>query len=125
VKEGTDDVLEIFNKFAPGSKESRQLQRFMKAWNEEIANAGGVMTKRSALSAADQALSDAWKKLTRLKYPGRFKGKVVGHTPDAIMGGGIAGPRAMALLPSVNSYLGGVAGGVASGTSYNSVRLFR
>jgi RHS repeat-associated protein len=124
-KQGSDTVLCIKNKFKPGSPEARQLARFIKAWNEQVAANGGKMTKRGALSEAEEAASAAWKKAMRDRYPARFDGKVVGHTPDAIMGGKVAGGKAMALTPSVNSYLGGVAGGIPEGTTYTKVVLFR
>ncbi|WP_232005294.1 hypothetical protein [Neisseria animaloris] len=118
-------TLEIKNKFKPGSYESRQLQRFVRLWNQQIAAAGGSMTKRGTLTPVQQRLSDAWTRLMRRRFPGRFRGKVVGHTPDAIMGGLVANGRATALSTQVNSYLGGVARGVPNGTVYHSVRLAR
>jgi len=125
-KEGNKTILEIYDKFAPGSKASRQLRRFVKAWNEEIAKNGGSMTKRRVpLSPAQERMSARWKRQMQSRFPGRFSGKVVGHTPDAIMGGRIANGRAMALGQPVNSYLGGVAGGVPGGTKYHEVRLYR
>ncbi|MDO1564638.1 RHS repeat-associated core domain-containing protein, partial [Neisseria sp. MVDL20-010259] len=118
-------TLEIKNKFKPGSYESRQLQRFVRLWNQQIAAAGGSMTKRGTLTPVQQRLSDAWTRLMRRRFPGRFRGKVVGHTPDATMGGLVANGRATALSTQVNSYLGGVARGVPNGTVYHSVRLAR
>lgn len=124
VKNGQKTILEIIDKFQPGSRESRQLRRFVEAWNEEIARNGGRMTRRTLTSAEEQA-SNIWKRQMRKRYPARFKGKVVGHTPDATMGGAAAGGRAMALGTPVNSYLGGAAGGVPTGTTYHGVRLVR
>ncbi len=126
VSENGQTILKIENKFAAGSAESRQLQRFVRAWNEEIANAGGSMTRR-VLTAEEQAASAAWTEAMREQFPARFglAGKVVGHVPDAAAGGLAVPDRAMALLPSVNSYLGGLLGGVPVGTTYNVVRLFR
>ena len=118
------NVLEICNKFSPGSYESNQLARFTKAWNEEIANNGGSMTRRVE-SAQDVKDSKKWKNQQRCKCPSRYKGKVVGHTPDACMGGPSAGGRAMALCTAVNSYLGGIASNVPVGTTYNAVKLVR
>jgi len=117
-------VLKIKNKFAIGSKESSQLQRFVAAWNEEIANVGGSMTRR-VLTEAEQAASDAWKAALREQFPARFDGKVVGHVPDSAAGGAAVPDRAMALWSSVNSYLGGLLNGIPIGTSYNAVKLFR
>jgi hypothetical protein len=35
------EVWEIIDSFPPGSYQSQQLRRFVKAWNEEIQKAGG------------------------------------------------------------------------------------
>ncbi len=55
----------------------------------------------------------------------RFKGKIVGHVPDAAAGGAAAGGTAMALSSTVNSYLGGLLGGIPDSTIYNLVQPFR
>jgi hypothetical protein len=117
-------TLQLTNKFAAGSYESRQLQRFVRAWNDEIVAAGGSMTRR-VLSEADEAASQAWRRQMQRLYPARFSGKVVGHVPDAAAGGPAAGGKAMALSRSVNGFLGGVLKGISEGTVYNSVQLIR
>ncbi|MHB1425944.1 MAG: hypothetical protein ACYC3I_22500 [Gemmataceae bacterium] len=117
-------TLKILNKFKAGSAAARQLQRFVKAWNKEIAAAGGSMTTRT-LTSAEELASKAWRRAMGARFPKRFAGKVVGHVPDAGAGGVASGGRAMALLDSVNSYLGGLLNGVPVGTNYNAVRLFR
>ncbi len=48
----------------------------------------------------------------RKDNPALYKNKVVGHVPDAAMGGKSANGRAMPLSTSVNSYLGGLVRGV-------------
>jgi hypothetical protein len=121
-EEGT--TLNIKNKFDADSPESGQLRRYTAAWNDEIDNAGGSMTRRT-LSPAQQAAADDWRSDMRDQYPSRFDGKVVGHVPDAAAGGDVAPDRAMALLPSANSYLGGLLNGIPVGTTYNRVQLFR
>jgi len=122
--EGGLTTLRIQNKFDAGSYHSRQLQRFVRAWNEEIANVGGQMARRT-LTDAEERASDIWKRMMRQRYPARFKGKVVGHVPDAGAGGRAVPDRAMALSYEVNSYLGGLLNGIAVGTKYNAVELFR
>lgn len=84
------------------------------------------MTRRILTPAEEQA-SNAWKARMRAEQPARFKGRVVGHLPDAAAGGPVVPPgdKAMALLRSVNSYLGGILGGVPVGTFYNRVALTR
>jgi RHS repeat-associated protein len=44
--DGEEAVLEIKDKYPPGSRQSRQLRRFVKAWNGEIELNGGSMTTR-------------------------------------------------------------------------------
>lgn len=117
-------VWQIKDKFPPGSKESRQLRRFVKAWNEELANAGGSMTRRT-LTAAEERASAAWKKAMRKAHPERFKNKVVGHTPDAAAGGPAAGGKAMALDPRVNASVGGQVSAKPPGYTYNQVEVVR
>ncbi len=123
-RENGQTTIGIQNKFPAGSLESRQLQRFVAEWNKEILKAGGSMITRG-LSLAEKAASKAWTKMMRLKYPSRFAGRVVGHLPDAAAGGAAVPARGMALLPSVNSYLGGLLRGIPTGTRYNGVNLFR
>ena len=124
VNEGGKTILEIVNPFKSGTREYNQLRRFVKKWEEEIAKRGGSMTRRS-LTNAEELASAAWKKRTRKNSPGRFKDKVVGHVPDASMGGPHANGTVMALDKSVNSYLGGITGGIPTGTTYQGVRLIR
>ncbi|WP_141674145.1 hypothetical protein [Gilliamella sp. wkB112] len=81
------------------------------------------MTKRGSLTAAQEKLSARWKRQMRKRFPNLYKGKVVGHTPDATMGGPVANGSAMPLDTSVNSYLGGIAKGVPNGTVYHKVEL--
>src|SRR5262249_12342712 len=119
-------VLEIYDKFAPGSKRSRQLRRFVQAWNEEIAKNGGSMTRRRIkLNALQEAGTKTWERGRKSKVPSRVDRPGVGHTPAPVMGGPYKDARAMALDKKVNSYLGGLAGGVPKGTKYNEVRLSR
>ena len=117
-------TIVINNKFAPNSYQSRQLQRFVQLWNKEIQITGSL-TKCGLLTPAQKRLSRNWTRSMRKKYPTRFKGKAVGHTPDAIWGGPIANGKATALDKGVNSYLGGIAKGVPAGTVYHAVRLER
>ena len=117
-------VLRLLNKYDIGSPEYRQLIRFVKAWNEEIVKAGGSMTRR-VLTEAEERLSSAWTKQMRKLYESRFTDRVVGHVPDAAAGGLAVPDRAMALLPRVNSYLGGILSGIPVGTKYNIVELYR
>ncbi|MEN1681766.1 MAG: polymorphic toxin-type HINT domain-containing protein, partial [Planctomycetota bacterium] len=123
-QEGAQTTLQITNKFAAGSYESRQLQRFVKAWNEEIEAAGGTLVRRT-LTDADHAAARAWRDQMIRQYPSRFAGKVVGHVPDAAAGGPAAGGRAMALSQPVNSFLGGILSGVPIDAQYNAVKLVR
>ena len=122
--DGCKKVLKICNKFKPGSTLDRQAKRFVKAWNAEIQNAGGTMTRRQE---TDQEKKDsaAYKKEKREQHPCRFAGKVVGHVPDACAGGPSSDGPVMALSTPVNAYFGGILGGIAVGESYNSVKLVR
>jgi hypothetical protein len=115
-------TLQVLNPFRGGSAESRQLQRFVASWNQQIVANGGSMMRR-ALTAAQQRLSRAWTR--QMSSQARFANRVVGHVPDAAAGGAVSGGPAMALLRSVNSYLGGILTGIPRGTVYNRVILFR
>lgn len=59
--------------------------------------------------------------------PTRFEGKVVGHVPDAAAGAPAVplDNKAMALLSSVNSYVGGMLPHIPVGTTYHVVSLTR
>ena len=122
--EGCKKVLKICNKFSPGGALDRQAKRFVKAWNAEIQSVGGTMTRRQE---TDQEKKDskAYKEEKRKQYPCRFAGKVVGHVPDACAGGPSRDGPVTALSTPVNSYFGGILGGIAIGESYNLVRLVR
>ena len=122
--EGCKKILKICNKFNPGSMLDRQAKRFVKAWNSEIKKAGGTMTRRQE-SDQEKKDSKAYKEEKREQSPCRFAGKVVGHVPDACAGGPSSDGPVMALSTPVNSYFGGILGGIAVGESYNSVRLVR
>jgi hypothetical protein len=117
-------VWQIVDRFPAGSYESRQLRRFVKAWNEEIHKAGGSMVRRS-LTAAEELASLAWKRAMRKAFPSRFQDKVVGHTPDAAAGGPVAGGKAMALDPTVNASIGGQVGKKPLGYKYGRVEVIR
>jgi hypothetical protein len=130
VTEATGETtLKLVNKFAPGTRESRQLQRFVKAWNGVIDEAAGAGLTTRSLSAVEQHQSKMWKQRMRRSEPERFQdaGKVVGHVPDAAAGGSVVPPnnKAMALWPEVNSYVGGTMNGVPTGTTYHRVKLVR
>lgn len=116
--------LLILNKFTRGTSEYRQLQRYVKEWNNQIKIAGGSMTRR-ILTPEEIKASAAWLKKMRKEAPHRFVNMVVGHLPDAAAGGKAVSDRAMALIPSVNSYLGGLLNGIKVGTTYNFVGFFK
>ncbi|WP_394845233.1 DUF6531 domain-containing protein [Pendulispora brunnea] len=124
VCEGNENVWEIKDKFPPGSRESRQLRRFVRAWNRAIQDAGGSMTTRRE-TAEETAASNRMKRNYRRDQPARFEGKVVGHVPDACAGGPSSGGRVMALDSSVNGSVGGQVGGVPPGQTYHRVRVVR
>ncbi len=71
--------LQIKNKFSVGSSESRQLQRFVKAWNEQIGKAGGSLTTRSP-SPSENAASALWKAQLRAQYPRAYALNFAGVT---------------------------------------------
>ena len=82
------------------------------------------MTRR-ILTPEEIKASAAWLKKMRKEAPHRFVNMVVGHLPDAAAGGKAVSDRAMALIPSVNSYLGGLLNGIKVGTTYNFVGFFK
>lgn len=51
-------TLYLVDKYPPGGAESRQLRRFVGAWNDEIQANGGKMRRRCATRAA----SERWKR---------------------------------------------------------------
>ena len=114
----------ILNKYTKGTPEYSQLQRYVKEWNKQIKIAGGSMTRR-ILNADDIKAFRAWRASMRANNKEKFAGKVVGHRPDAAAGGKTVSDRAMALIPSVNSYLGGLPNGIKVGTTYNFVGFFK
>ena len=117
-------TLKIYDKFEEGSSESNQLRRFVSAWNAFIESNGGSLTRRK-LSDAEEKASAVWKRQMKRNEPTRFDGKVVGHVPDAAAGGPAKPPddKAMALLNSVNSYVGGMLPHIPIGTVYHKVSI--
>src|SRR5918996_4475026 len=131
VDQGNRRIIEIVDKFAPGTREARHLADFVKAWNRVIANNSGQLTRRQRpLSAREEEYAKSWREKMRRENPSTYRNRVVGHVPDAIMGGPVAWNRwggavgeTMPLYKDVNSYLGGLTGGVQEGITYHEVRL--
>ncbi|MGI4745653.1 MAG: DUF6531 domain-containing protein [Janthinobacterium lividum] len=117
-------VLNIKNKFEPGSSEDLALQQHVADWNEQIAAQGGTMTRqavpRSLRDDATAAATSA-RNADPASYP---QGMAAGHIPDVGWGGDPAGPISPT-NSAVNSYVGGATQAVPAGTVYNSVQLFR
>ena len=122
VNDSGKNMLVIHDLSGLSKLEIGQLRRFVKAWNEEIAKAGGSLV-RKAPTAAENALAKTWREAMKAKFPSRFRDRFVGHVPDAVMGGQAANGRAMALTGSLNSRIGGLAHGIAEGTRYHGVHV--
>jgi RHS repeat-associated protein len=116
-------VLNLKNKFSPGSAEDTALQQHVADWNQEIQNQGGSMT-RQAVTPAMRAQADQAAAAARAANPSQYPaGMAAGHTPDVGWGGNPAGPI-NPLNSTVNSYVGGATQAVPVGTTYNSVVLY-
>jgi RHS repeat-associated protein len=146
--EGDRKIIELINPFRAGTREAENLRDFVAAWNRVIGKNGGQMTTRTRpKSAMEKKYAANWTATTRGKdtttYPPGVEitssrtGKshfwspvVVGHVPDAGMGGPVAHNQwgrtvgeTMPLYTSVNDYLAGVTSEVGRGTTYHGVRL--
>lgn len=118
-------VLNLRNKFDPGSAEDQALQQHVADWNQSIADNGGSMT-RQAVTPAMRAQADVAAANARAADPALYPNNSVaaGHTPDVGWGGNPEGPI-NPLNSTVNSYVGGATQAVPVGTTYNSVVLYR
>ncbi len=121
----SNGVLNLNNKFAPGSAEDAALQQHVADWNQQIAQSGGSMTRQAVTpamrDAADTAIATA-RDANPAAYSPQSPGMVAGHVPDVGWGGNPAGPITP-LNSSVNSYVGGATQAIPPGTTYNSVQL--
>ena len=118
-----DGILNLHNKFDPGSAESNALIAFVERWNVAITQRGGSMTRQAA-SRATRRLANRAAAAERLANPSLYptNATAAGHIPDVGWGGSPQGPF-MPIPSSVNSYVGGATQAVPRGTSYTSVVL--
>ncbi len=117
-----NNVLEIQQKFPKNSKEAKELDEFVKKWNEQIPTGG--LTRQAVPKDVRKAASDA-ATAYKINNPDLFKnGEVAGHIPDVGWGGKTDGPF-MPLTPSVNSYIGGATQAIPVGTNYTSVVIIK
>ena len=112
--------LRIVQKFPAGSPEALELESFVKAWNQEIKNAGGVLTRQPVPPPLRNTAINAGNRARRADPHLYANGEVPGHTPDVGWGGQPTGPF-IPLIPSVNRYVGGATQAVPAGTTYTSV----
>lgn len=119
-----DGTLCVLNKFQPGTPDYNELQEFGRQWNNRIQQLGGSMTKKS-LTAAEEAQAAKWRKDYKKANPACCGSKRAGHVPDSSMGNTPYPPLGQGMTQSkeTNSYLGGIAASVPSGTTYNGVRI--
>ena len=103
--------------------ETKQLERFVGAWNQELRRVG-PMTAR-AVGEGKRAAAKLWQEEVRARHPWVYTNKdiVVGHLPDMGWGGNARSIFSMPLLKSVNSYIGGLRSGVPVGTTYDVVQF--
>jgi hypothetical protein len=123
-------ILWINDIFMPGSSQSKELNTFVDAWNQEIVKNGGAMTTRSP-SYIDKLQKQAAQNKERANNPAKYAGKVVGHVPDVVAGGSPANGPFMPLDGRVNSSIGSQVqhehsrsvNSTGGGLRYNEVRI--
>jgi RHS repeat-associated protein len=130
--EGNRTIIEIFDNPAFSAAQSAELADFVRAWNRVIARNGGQMSRRqNPLSKHEEKYHASWRATMRAQNPATYPNSsiVVGHVPDAAMGGPVAHNRwgntvgeTMPLHESVNSYVSNITN-IAPGTTYHEVRL--
>jgi hypothetical protein len=116
-------MLNLKNKFAPGSAEDLALKQHVVDWNQQITASGGSLTRQAvtpAMRAAANQAAAAARAANPTAYP---PGMAAGHTPDVGWGGATGGPI-KPLHGVVNGYVGGATQAVPAGTTYNGVTLF-